>query len=79
MANTPNRGYTYPTDTDPATVPDDLAIPLTQIDADVQTLVDESAAKVGLNPDGTAPPVLEAQIVSIAQENGPLLETSRSS
>lgn len=59
---TPNRGYVYPTTTSPATVPADLQAPLEQIDADVQTLVDEAAAKVGLNADGTAPPALEAQV-----------------
>lgn len=67
---TPNRGYVYPTTSSPATVPADLRVPLEQVDADVQTLVDEAAAKVGLNPDGTAPPTLEAQIEQIAQENG---------
>ena len=70
MPSTPSRGYTYPATSSPATVPADLRVPLEQVDADVQTLVDEFAAKVGLNPDGTAPPALEAQIQQIAQENG---------
>ena len=68
--STPNRGYAYPDENSPALVPDHLEQALGQVDADVQTLVDEAAAKVGLNPDGTAPPALEAQIEQIAQENG---------
>lgn len=71
MPSTPNRGYTYPADGDPATVPADMASPLAQIDADVQTLVDESAAKVGLNADGTAPPVLEGQIRDLISTEAP--------
>lgn len=77
MANTPNRGYVYPTTTSPATVPADLQAPLEQIDADVQEITDlvggfdgRIDSIVGLNPDGTLPDAAEAQVEAIAQENG---------
>lgn len=42
---TPNRGYEYPSTSDPALVPSDLEQALGQIDADVQTLFDGKADK----------------------------------
>lgn len=50
---TPNRGYIYPATSSPATVPADLQAPLEQIDADVQTLVDQLAAAD--STDGSVP------------------------
>lgn len=44
MPTTPNRGYPYPATTDPATVPADLGEALSQVDADVQSLVDNADA-----------------------------------
>lgn len=44
---TPNRGYPYPTENNPATVPADLERALDQVDADVQTLVDQGQSVVG--------------------------------
>ena len=70
MPSTPSRGYTYPTTSSPATVPADLRVPLEQIDADVQTLVDEVGEMVSLNPDGTLPEAAEQQVEAIARENG---------
>lgn len=42
---TPNRGYVYPATSSPATVPADLRVPLAQVDADVQTLMDRMDAR----------------------------------
>ena len=67
---TPNRGYVYPATSSPATVPADLRAPLEQVDADVQTLVDELGEVVSLNPDGTLPEAAEQQVEAIARENG---------
>lgn len=70
MPSTPNRGYTYPADGDPATVPADMASPLAQIDADVQTLTDQMSETVRLNPDGTFPTAVESEVERIAREFG---------
>lgn len=67
---TPNRGYVYPATSSPATVPADLRAPLEQVDADMQTLVDELGEMVSLNPDGTLPEAAEQQVEAIARENG---------
>lgn len=67
---TPNRGYVYPATSSPATVPADLRAPLEQVDADVQTLVDELGEMVSLNPDGTLPDAAEQQVEVIAREHG---------
>ena len=78
---TPNRGYVYPATSSPATVPADLQAPLEQVDADVQTLVDELGEMVSLNPDGTLPEAAEQQVEAIAREHGtppgaiPIFET----
>lgn len=67
---TPNRGYVYPATSSPATVPADLRALLEQVDADVQTLVDELGEMVSLNPDGTLPDAAEQQVEAIAREHG---------
>ena len=63
---TPNRGYTYPTTSAPATVPADLRVPLEQVDADVQTVVDQLEGTVRLNEDGSLPEAVEERVEQIA-------------
>ena len=66
MPSTPSRGYTYPTTSSPATVPADLRVPLEQVDADVQTLVDQIEGAVRLNEDGSLPEAVEERVEQIA-------------
>ena len=66
MPSTPSRGYTYPTTSAPATVPADLRVPLEQVDADVQTLVDQLEGTVRINPDGSLPEAVEERVEQIA-------------
>lgn len=42
---TPNRGYPYPTENNPATVPADLERALDRVDADIQALMDRDTAR----------------------------------
>ena len=66
MPSTPSRGYTYPTTSSPATVPADLRVPLEQVDADVQTVVDQLEGTVRLNEDGSLPEAVEERVEQIA-------------
>src|SRR5699024_10841686 len=59
---TPNRGCVYPATSSPATVPADLRAPLEQVDADVQTLVDEFGAVSDKVAELPTAPELDQQI-----------------
>lgn len=64
--STPNRGYVYPDENSAALVPDHLGQALGQVDADVQTLVDQLEGTVRLNEDGTLPEAVEERVEQIA-------------
>lgn len=68
--STPNRGYVYPDENSPALVPDHLEQALGQVDADVQTLVDQLEGAVRLNEDGSLPEAVEERVEQIAVEFG---------
>ena len=68
--STPNRGYVYPDENSPALVPDHLEQALGQVDADVQTLVDQLEGTVRINPDGSLPEAVEERVEQIAVEYG---------
>ncbi|MEJ6544486.1 hypothetical protein PQI65_14960 [Brachybacterium paraconglomeratum] len=71
MPKTPSRGYAYPTTSSPATVPADLQVPLEQIDADMQTLVDKVGRTLQINPDGTLPTAAEQRVKELIASTSP--------